>query len=281
MQEIINSIQEIAIKIADEVKFTDLSYTQNQNSTGDTQLKLDVKSDAIITEILSKNSSVKALVSEEKDEILTINEDANFIIAYDPLDGSSLVDVNLSVGSIFGIYDGKIEPNALKCAVYAVYGPRLELVICIDTPKLYRLNRAGEFEFIRELKLNEKGKLNATGATQQNWSTTHKKLVQSLFDEGYRLRYSGAMVADLHQILLKGGGLFSYPATSDHTQGKLRVTFEVLPFAFIYERANGATSDGKNSTLFNIKITKIHQTTPCFFGSKYEIAKLHEIYGQN
>jgi len=214
-----------------------------------------------------------------EDEILTINEDANFIIAYDPLDGSSLVDVNLSVGSIFGIYDGKIEPNALKCAIYAVYGPRLELVICIDTPKLYRLNRAGEFEFIRELKLNEKGKLNATGATQQNWSTTHKKLVQSLFDEGYRLRYSGAMVADLHQILLKGGGLFSYPATSDHTQGKLRVTFEVLPFAFIYERANGATSDGKNSTLFEIKITKIHQTTPCFFGSKYEIAKLHEIYG--
>ena len=123
-------------------------------------------------------------------------------------------------------------------------------------PKFYRLGKDGEFKFIKELELKEKGKLNATGATQKGWSQTHRNFINELFNEGYRLRYSGAMVSDLHQILLKGGGLFSYPATSDHPNGKLRVVFEVLPFAFIYENAKGATTNGKNQTLFDIKIEK-------------------------
>ena len=279
MDRILDSIKKIAVKIADEIKFADLGYTTHANATGDTQLKLDVRSDEIITSELSKLSKVKALVSEEKDEILNLNENAKFIIAYDPLDGSSLVDVNFSIGSIFAIYEDALNPKKLKAAAYAIYGPRLELVVCIDTPKLYRLNPSGEFQFIKELKLDEKGKLNATGATQKGWSQTHAKFIKELFSQGYRLRYSGAMVSDLHQILLKGGGLFSYPATKDAPNGKLRALFEVLPFAFIYERAQGATSDGYSNTLLDIDIEKIHQTTPCFFGSKYEIDMLHKFYG--
>lgn len=104
MDRILDSIKKIAVKIADEIKFADLGYTTHANATGDTQLKLDVRSDEIITSELSKLNEVKALVSEEKDEILNLNENAKFIIAYDPLDGSSLVDVNFSIGSIFAIY---------------------------------------------------------------------------------------------------------------------------------------------------------------------------------
>jgi fructose-1,6-bisphosphatase class 1 len=279
MTEIFNTIKKIAIQISQEIKFADLGYTDHANTTGDTQLKLDIKSDEIITKQFSELSCIKALVSEEKEDKLLLNESAKFIIAYDPLDGSSLVDVNFSIGSIFGIYEEELTPKSLKAAAYVIYGPRLELVICIDTPKLYRLNKDGIFQFVKELKLNEKGKLNATGATQKGWSDTHTKFIRELFLQGYRLRYSGAMVSDLHQILLKGGGLFSYPATSDTPNGKLRVLFEVLPFAFIYEHANGATSNGYNQTLFDIEIQKIHQTTPCFFGSKSEIELLHKFYG--
>lgn len=279
MQEIFKVIEIIAKKIAEEVKYADFGYTDHQNSTGDTQLKLDVRSDKIIEAEFGKISSVKALISEEKDSELIINENAKYIIAYDPLDGSSLVDVNFAVGSIFGIYENEIKSENLKAAAYIIYGPRLEMVICDGAaPKFYRLIRNGDFGFVCELKLENKGKLNATGATQKNWSEKHRKFVRNLFDEGYRLRYSGAMVADLHQILLKGGGIFSYPATSDHNQGKLRVTFEVLPFAFIYENAGGKTTDGENESLMQIKISKIHQTTPCFFGSNYEIEKLREFY---
>lgn len=280
MQEIFKTIENIAKKISNELKFAEFGYTQNQNSTGDTQLKFDVLSDKIIENEFKNSNLVKALVSEEKDEMLTINEKGEFIVAYDPLDGSSLFDVNFAIGSIFGIYKNEISSENLVAAAYTLYGPRLEMVVCESSPKLYRLNPQNEFVFINELKLKEKGKLNATGATQKGWSEKHKKLVNSLFDEGYRLRYSGAMVSDLHQILIKGGGLFSYPATTDAPNGKLRVTFEVLPFAYIYEKAGGATTNGTSNSLFEIKISKIHQTSPCFFGSKYEIAKLHEIYGK-
>lgn len=280
MQEIFKTIENIAKKISNELKFAEFGYTQNQNSTGDTQLKFDVLSDKIIEDEFKNSNLVKALVSEEKDEMLTINEKGEFIVAYDPLDGSSLFDVNFAIGSIFGIYKNEISSENLVAAAYTLYGPRLEMVVCENSPKLYRLNPQNEFVFVNELKLKEKGKLNATGATQKGWSEKHKKLVNSLFDEGYRLRYSGAMVSDLHQILIKGGGLFSYPATSDAPNGKLRVTFEVLPFAYIYEKAGGATTNGTSNSLFEIKIEKIHQTSPCFFGSKYEIAKLHEIYGK-
>ena len=280
MQEIFKTIENIAKKISNELKFAEFGYTQNQNSTGDTQLKFDVLSDKIIENEFKNTSLVKALVSEEKDGMLTINEKGEFIVAYDPLDGSSLFDVNFAIGSIFGIYKNEITSENLVAAAYTLYGPRLEMVICESSPKLYRLNPQNEFVFINELKLKEKGKLNATGATQKGWSEKHKKLVNSLFEEGYRLRYSGAMVSDLHQILIKGGGLFSYPATTDAPNGKLRVTFEVLPFAYIYEKAGGATTNGTSNSLFEIKIEKIHQTSPCFFGSKYEIAKLHEIYGK-
>ena len=259
LNQIFNTIKDIAKEISEVIKYADLGYTTHENATGDTQLKLDVKSDEIITAKFKQLSCVKALISEEKEDELEINKNAKFIIAYDPLDGSSLVDVNFAVGSIFGIYENEVKPENLIAAAYSIYG---------------------QFKFVKELELKEKGKLNATGATQKGWSQTHRNFINELFNEGYRLRYSGAMVSDLHQILLKGGGLFSYPATSDHPNGKLRVVFEVLPFAFIYENAKGATTDGKNKTLFDIKIEKIHQTTPCFFGSRDEISLLHKFYEQ-
>ena len=84
---------------------------------------------------------------------------------------------------------------------------------------------AGEFKEIGEISMNEKGKLNASGGTQKNWSTTHKTFIDKLFAEGYRLRYSGGMVPDLHQIMLKGGGLFSYPGTTDKPIWKTKTTF--------------------------------------------------------
>ena len=270
MNEIFETIKKIAVKIGEEIKYADLGYTDHANATGDTQLKLDVRSDEIITAEFANLASVKALVSEEKEDMMALNESAKFIVAYDPLDGSSLVDVNFSIGSIFGIYENELTPQNLKAAAYVVYGPRLELVLCEEgtAPALYRLGRDGEFKFIKNLALAQKG-----------WSETHAKFIRELFLQGYRLRYSGAMVSDLHQILLKGGGLFSYPATTDAPKGKLRALFEVLPFAFIYERAGGATSDGYSATLFDIKVEKIHQTTPCFFGSKDEINLLHKFYG--
>jgi fructose-1,6-bisphosphatase I len=143
---------------------------------------------------------------------------------------------------------------------------------------MYRLNKQNEFIFQKEIHLGEKGKLNAPGATQKGWSKEHKALVDAIFQDGYRLRYSGGMVPDLHQILLKGGGLFSYPSTSDVPKGKLRMIFEVFPFAFVFEKAGGMAIDGKNR-LLDLAPMHPHDTTPCFFGSNEEIKRVLSIHG--
>ena len=277
MNDILDAIKRSAIRIKEAIEFDDTGYSENTNSTGDTQLKLDIKSDQIIEEEFAKVASIKEIVSEEKEDKTPLHVNGIYGIGYDPLDGSSLIDVNLSVGSIFGIYEGGYAGEHLKAAVYVVYGPRVELVIAQDDVKLYRLNKKGEFVFIKEIVLKEKGKLNAPGATQMGWEPRHKAMIDAIFMDGYRLRYSGGMVPDLHQILLKGGGLFSYPSTSDVPKGKLRMIFEVFPFAFVYEKAGGEAIDGKGRIL-DLSPAHPHDTTPCFFGSKNEIERVKKCY---
>jgi len=280
MNDIFDTIKQVAFEIDNAIKTEDLGYSNSENSSGEDQLKLDVQSDLIIEKAFATVSSVKALVSEEKEGVLELSSTGKYTVCYDPLDGSSLVDVNLSVGSIFGIYEGELEGKNLIASAYVVYGPRIELVLADrnSAPKLYRA-LGNEFKYISEIKMNEKGKLNASGGTQQNWSSTHKTFIDKLFSEGYRLRYSGGMVPDLHQIMLKGGGLFSYPATTDKPNGKLRQLFEVIPFALMYEQAGGQAIDDKGMRLLELVPSHPHDTSPCFFGSNAEIAALRTAYG--
>ncbi len=279
MRDIFDAIQRSAKRIKTAIDVKDFGYSESENSSGETQLQLDIKCDMIIEEEFSRVLSINTIASEEKEDAMKFRDDAPYFIAYDPLDGSSLIDVNLSVGSIFGIYKGGFGADKMVASCYIVYGPRVEMVFAENKVKLYLL-QAGDFEFVKEIRLNEKGKLNAPGGTQQNWLPYHKELVDSFFAEGYRLRYSGGMVPDLHQILLKGGGLFSYPATSDKPEGKLRKLFEVFPFAYMYTKAGGEAIDGKND-LLGLSCAHVHDTSPCFFGSKYEISRVKDVYERN
>jgi len=280
MDNIIDAIKEIAHRIDEAIKMEDLGYSDSSNSSGEDQLKLDVQSDLIIERVFAKVSVVKDLVSEEKEGIHHLHDDGTYTICYDPLDGSSLVDVNLSVGSIFGIYKGELKAENMVASVYIVYGPRIEMIVAIKGSKpMLHCTRRNHFQEVGEITLNEKGNQNAPGGTQMNWSPHHKAFVTSLFDEGYRLRYSGGMVPDLHQILLKGGGLFSYPATSDKPDGKLRQLFEVIPFALIYEEAGGQAIDENGNRLMELVPSHPHDTSPCFFGSNYEVDAMKKAYG--
>lgn len=280
MKQILEAIERSAIRIKRAIDVKDIGYSQEQNSSGETQLQLDIQSDLIIEEELSGVKSVHTIASEEKELPMLLNETGQYFIAFDPLDGSSLVDVNLSVGSIFGIYDGEFVGSKLAASCYVVYGPRVELVFAYNGKvKLYLL-QTGEFEYVKEIHLNEKGEIMAPGGTQQFWAPYHKAMIDSFFTTGYRLRYSGGMVPDLHQILLKGGGLFSYPGATDKPEGKLRQLFEVFPFAMIFEMAGGKAIDGKNRVLDKVT-AHVHDTTPCFFGSKHEISIVADVYGRN
>ncbi|MCW8837556.1 MAG: class 1 fructose-bisphosphatase [Thiovulaceae bacterium] len=276
MTDIFEAIQRSAIRIKDAIDTKDIGYSNQANSSGETQLQLDIQCDMIIEEELSRVESVNTIASEEKEFPMQLNPSGKYFIAYDPLDGSSLIDVNLSVGTIYGIYEGDFGSKNMVASCYVVHGPRVEMVFAHNKVKLHLL-QANSWEFVKEIRLSEKGKLNAPGGTQQNWESYHKEMVDSFFKEGYRLRYSGGMVPDLHQILLKGGGLFSYPATSDKPEGKLRRLFEVFPFAFIYKLAGGGAINGKDD-LMTLPHAHVHDTSPCFFGSKYEIQRVKEVY---
>ena len=280
MTTIFDTIKAVAFEIDNAIKTSDLGYSDSENSSGEDQLKLDVQSDIIIEKAFASVTVVKNLVSEEKEGVLELNEGGKYTICYDPLDGSSLVDVNLSVGSIFGIYEGELKAENLVASAYVVYGPRIELMIATkgEAPMLSRVI-GGEFKEIGLVTMQGKGKLNAPGGTQQNWCDYHKTFIDDLFAEGYRLRYSGGMVPDLHQIMLKGGGLFSYPGTSDKPHGKLRQLFEVIPFAFMYEQAGGQAINNKGMRLMELVPSHPHDTSPCFFGSNYEVEALKKAYG--
>jgi fructose-1,6-bisphosphatase I len=277
MTEIFEAIKRSAIEISEAIMYDDTGYSEDQNATGDTQLKLDIKSDIFIENEFKKITSIKEIVSEEKQDKTPVHAEGKYLVGYDPLDGSSLLDVDQSVGSIFGIYENDYSGKNLLASAYVVYGPRVELVIATDKVRMYRLNKLNEFYFYKEIKLNEKGKLNAPGSTQMCWPENHKKMIDDIFADGYRLRYSGGMVLDLHHILLKGGGLFSYPSTSDLPKGKLRLIFEVLPYAFIFEKAGGQAIDGKKR-LLDISPQHAHDTSPCFFGSNDEIKRVLKTY---
>ena len=278
MQEIFEAIKRSAIDISEAIKYDDTGYSEDQNATGDTQLKLDIRSDIFIENEFKKVLTIKEIVSEEKEDKTPVHAEGKYLIGYDPLDGSSLLDVDQSVGSIFGIYENDYSGKNLLASVYVVYGPRIELVIATDKVRMYRLNQKNEFYFYKEIQLNQKGKLNAPGSTQMCWPEHHKKMIRDIFDDGYRLRYSGGMVLDLHHILLKGGGLFSYPSTSDLPKGKLRLIFEVLPFAYIFEKAGGQAIDGQKR-LLELTPEHPHDTSPCFFGSNEEIKRVLKVHG--
>ena len=279
MQNIIKAIKISSILIDKLIKEGNVEKSLNENSSGDTQLKLDIACDKIIEKEFKKCEIIHTICSEEKENVLTLHENGKYFIAYDPLDGSSLVDVNLSVGAIFGIYKDSFEGKNLIASIYVVFGPRVEMVITIDKVQFYRLNyKTEEFDFIENISLNKEGNLNASGATQKDWLPHHKKLIESFFQDGYRLRYSGGMVPDLHQILLKGGGLFSYPALINNPKSKLRLNFEVFPFALTYEKAGGEAINDKGKRLLELKPEHIHDTSPCFFGSKKEIKRVKEYY---
>lgn len=279
MTDIFDAIQRSAKRIKKAIDVKDIGYSNQANSSGETQLQLDIQCDMIIEEEFSQISSIHTIASEEKEKEMLLHEDGKYYIAFDPLDGSSLVDVNLSVGTIYGIYESGFGADKMVASCYVVHGPRVEMVFAHNKAKLHLL-QGENWEFIKEIRLAQKGKLMAPGGTQQNWTAYHKEMIDNFFADGYRLRYSGGMVPDLHQLLLKGGGLFSYPSTSDKPDGKLRKLFEVFPFAFIYKIAGGGAIDGKND-LMDIECKHIHDTSPCFFGSKYEIEKVKEVYANN
>ncbi|NHB41970.1 class 1 fructose-bisphosphatase [Helicobacter pylori] len=268
------SLLEKGVKKAQEIleKPDAGSYTKLENSSGDTPIKADLALDKFLEETFLSLENVKSVFSEEKETPVT-KENGSYLIAYDPLDGSSVMEANFLVGTIIGVYEKDYKAQNLVASLYVVFGHKIELVVALD--KVYRYAfYQNKFHFIETIVLENKGKIVASGGNQKDFSLGLKKALEEFFAENYRLRYSGSMVADVHHVLIKKGGMFSYP------QKKLRKLFEVFPLALIIEKAKGEAfyfDKGVKKRLLEQSVESYHEKSECYLASPHE-AQILEKY---
>lgn len=252
-----------------------------KNIYGEEQLSLDRSADEILRNQLQYSGFVREYVSEEQDDVVQIGEGAEkYFITADPLDGSSLVDTNLSIGTIIGIHKKPVFTrgrDSLVAALYITYGPLITMVYSAGKgTHEFVLNREGEYVLSQEnITLEEKGSIYSPGGLRKDCMDSHLKYLEYLEAQGYKLRYSGGFVPDINQVLIKRGGVFTYPALKKSPRGKLRLLFELQPMAFIIEQAGGIATDGSEEIL-SLNVDNLDQRCPIYIGSRFEVEKAAE-----
>jgi fructose-1,6-bisphosphatase I len=255
----------------------------NKNVQGENQQKLDVIANIRFTRALRNGGQVCAIISEEDEEIIHLDPNCRYVVAMDPLDGSSNIDVNVSIGTIFSIYrrispvggpvqeEDVLQPGTEQVAAgYILYGSSTMLVYTTGhgvhgftlEPEI------GEFVLSHAImKFPEDGCIYSIN--EGSWHAFNEgtqKYTQDCKDKGLTARYIGSLVADFHRNMLKGG-IYIYPATKKAPDGKLRLLYECNALAFIAEQAGGLATDG-NQRILEINPKAFHQRSPLYIGSK-------------
>jgi fructose-1,6-bisphosphatase I len=260
----------------------------SQNTAGDDQQKLDVLADIRFTRALTKGGEVCALVSEELESFVDMNNDGKYVIAIDPLDGSSNIDVNVSIGTIFSIYRRKSpvgtpiqEVDILQlgdeqvAAGYVLYGSSTMLVYTTGhgvNGFTYEPTLGEYFLSHPDMRMPADGKIYSINEGSANsFSAPMKAYIQYCKDQRYTARYIGSLVADFHRNLLKGG-IYIYPATAKDPNGKLRLMYECNALAFVAEQAGGAATNGRERIL-SLTPETLHQRTAFYVGSQKMVEK--------
>lgn len=275
---IICEISEASKYIINSIRTGDLGVAGTSNLYGEEQLALDVLSDRILQKRLKNSGVCASMVSEENNDIIRFECDGDdcYSVAYDPLDGSSLVDVNLAVGTIISIYKGDnvlLKGREQVAAMYVLYGPRTTLVYSTgDGVHEFGMNQLMEYTLVQEdVTIDGVGGIYSPGGQRNLYTSGTEKYVLSLEESGHKLRYSGGFVPDINQILMKGRGIFMYPHLKGRPNGKLRLLYELNPMAFLVEQAGGAASNG-SMPILDIEPDGIDMCAPVFIGCCEDVA---------
>lgn len=264
------------------------------NTGGDQQQKLDVLANIRFTRALMKGGEVCALVSEESESYVDLNNEGKYVIAIDPLDGSSNIDVNVSIGTIFSVYRRKTiagmpiqdvdilqKGSEQVAAGYILYGSSTMLVYTTGhgvNGFTYEPSLGEYFLSHPHMQMPVDGKIYSINEGSANsFDKSVKDYIQYCKDNSYTARYIGSLVADFHRNLLKGG-IYIYPATAKDPKGKLRLMYECNALAFIAEQAGGKASTGTGRIL-DLEPKQLHQRTPFFVGSKNMVLKAESLQG--
>jgi fructose-1,6-bisphosphatase I len=288
VQNIVNSILNSSIEIEELIRRIPLhthlqGETKSHNFSGDTQKTLDILSNNIIIKNLTNINCCSFLLSEENEDSINLNH-GNYMVTFDPLDGSSNIDCNVCIGTIFSIYKKNTSHNILRTgrdiliAGYIIYGPATEAVIALPN-KVVRLALnplSMNYEYIDNITLKNKNKkiYSINEANSFKWQKDILQYINNYKLNKYTQRYIGSMVADVHRTLLYGG-IFCYPADEDNKKGKLRLVYECFPMAYIFEKAGGLAITGNMSSknILDIIPQNIHEKTPILLGTTFEIEK--------
>lgn len=250
-------------------------YLGETNESGDEQLAADVHADSLFEKRLLALDGVASYASEERDEVVTSEGDLH--VAMDPLDGSSNLEPNSGMGTIFGVYESR-PPTVgrdLVAAGYAIYGPVTTLVVARDDRvREYVVRLDDESRLVNDdLSLPEDATVYGFGGGAENWTAEFSEYAEDVREQ-LKLRYGGAMIADISQVL-SYGGIFSYPALQDRPDGKLRLQFEGQPLGYIVEAAGGKSSNGERS-LLGVEPDHLHERTPLHLGNAALIDRLEK-----
>lgn len=273
------------------------------NVQGEEQMKLDVYADQTLVNVLRNSSECAGIASEENDEHISFDDEyslnSKYVVLFDPLDGSSNIDVNASIGTIFSIYR-RVSPlgspcteadflqpgNKLMAAGYVIYGSSTMLVYAtkLGVNGFTLEPSIGEFCLSHpDMKCKENGKIYSINQGNTNkYSDGTRAFLNYCMEENkeedrpYSHRYIGSMVADMHRTLIKGG-IFMYPADKKNKNGKLRLQYECNPMSFIIEAAGGVSSTG-NQRVLDVEPAELHQRVPIYIGSKKLVAKALEMH---
>jgi len=294
IRTILAACKEISFRVGQGELSGVLGSTLDENIQGETQKKLDVLSNQLLKDILLESGTVKAIASEEEDYTVAGNSDAEYIVAFDPLDGSSNTDINSLVGTIFSIMKAPVGSDAADekifmqpghqqvAAGYVLYGPSTMLALTTGKgTRMFTLDKTqGSFLLTQDFaaipaKTNEFA-INASN--QRHWEPAMQNYINDLLagDTGpraqnFNMRWIAAMVGDVHRVLSRGG-LFTYPTdTKDPNKpNKLRLLYEANPMAMLVEQAGGIASTG-TERIMDIQPDAIHQRVAVILGSKDEV----------
>ncbi len=250
------------------------------NPSGETQKAIDVYSNDEFTEAILATGTVAEVASEETAEPATGK--GSLSVGMDPLDGSSNVETNNPLGSIFGVYSRKLPCSGrnLLGALYLTYGSMVTLTLSFGkgVHRFVALRQGPEtsFELMGiDLKIPERPEVYGVGGSRKDWIPPVRGFVDSLEERGLRTRYCGTFVGDYNQVLARGG-MFAYPQLTSKPRGKLRVLYETAPMAFINEQAGGYASDGRRNIL-DIEPDALSGTSPAYMGSASLVRELEAL----
>jgi len=282
MSDPVGSVVDVVAETAPEIRAGLAGrrvYGSEENPSGEQQLAADVYADELLEERLLALDAVGSYASEERDAVVTGDGGGPLHVACDPLDGSSNLKSNNAMGTLFGVYDEPLPApgSALIAAGFVLFGPITTMVTAHeDTVREWVLDDGDRDRVDDDLRLPDDPTVYGFGGRVPQWTEAFADYVAEVEAE-LKLRYGGAMIGDVNQVLTYGG-VFGYPGLRDRPEGKLRLLFEGHPIAHVVETAGGGSSNGDRS-LLDLEPERLHERTPLFVGDETYIERLEAALG--